>query len=90
MNRRGTGAVDRRSSYGEFPGITNAFLAGDALIRVAGEAGLADRLTQFAADPYVFLDTGCARRNCSRRSAAPPRRSTDAVLSALPCRGARR
>ncbi|GAB4229961.1 MAG: lipid IV(A) 3-deoxy-D-manno-octulosonic acid transferase [Deltaproteobacteria bacterium] len=41
-----------------FREIADTFLAGKALLRVAGEPELAGRLARFAADPGVFRETG--------------------------------
>ncbi|HWS15026.1 MAG TPA: 3-deoxy-D-manno-octulosonic acid transferase [Candidatus Methylomirabilis sp.] len=65
-----------------FREIADAFLAGNALIRVAGEEELASRLTRFAADPSVFRETG--------RRAKELLETFRAGLSALSGRGAGR
>jgi hypothetical protein len=63
-----------------FREIADAFLAGDALIRVAGEEELADRLTRFAADPQLFREVG-RRAGTARSVPRASEASTDAVLS---------
>jgi 3-deoxy-D-manno-octulosonic-acid transferase len=73
-----------------FREIADAFLAGDALIRVAGEEELADRLTRFAADPHLFRETGRRAKELLETFRGASEASTDAVLSALPGREARR
>jgi 3-deoxy-D-manno-octulosonic-acid transferase len=72
-----------------FREIADAFLAGDALIRVAGEEELADRLTRFAADPHLFRETGRRAKELLETFRGASEASTDAVLSALPAREAR-
>ena len=72
-----------------FREIADAFLAGDALIRVAGEEELTDRLTRFATDPQVFRATGLRAKELLETFRGASEASTDAVLSALPDRGAR-
>jgi 3-deoxy-D-manno-octulosonic-acid transferase len=72
-----------------FREIADAFLAGDALIRVAGEEELADRLTRFAADPRLFRETGRRAKELLESFRGASEATTDAVLSALPGRGAR-
>ncbi len=72
-----------------FREIADAFLAGDALIRVAGEEELADRLMRFAADPHLFRETGLRARGLLESFRGASEASTDAVLSALPGHGAR-
>jgi len=64
--------------------------AGDALIRVAGEEELADRLRRFAADPGIFRETGRRAKELLETFRGASEASTDAVLSALPGRKARR
>jgi 3-deoxy-D-manno-octulosonic-acid transferase len=73
-----------------FREIAEVFLAGDALIRVNGEEELADRLTRFAADPRVFRETGLRAKELLETLRGASEASTDAVLSALPGREARR
>ncbi|HEX9849308.1 3-deoxy-D-manno-octulosonic acid transferase [Candidatus Deferrimicrobium sp.] len=73
-----------------FREIADAFLAGDALIRVAGEGELADRLTRFAADPRLFRETGLRAKELLETFRGASEASTDAVVSALPERGTRR
>jgi 3-deoxy-D-manno-octulosonic-acid transferase len=73
-----------------FREIADAFLAGDALIRVAGEEELADRLRRFAADPQLFRETGRRAKELLETFRGASEASTDAVLSALPGREARR
>jgi 3-deoxy-D-manno-octulosonic-acid transferase len=73
-----------------FREIADAFLAGDALIRVAGEAEFTDHLMRFAADPRIFLGTGLRAKELLETFRGASEASTDAVLSALPVRGARR
>lgn len=73
-----------------FREIADAFLAGDALIRVAGEGELADRLRRFAADPHLFRGTGLRSKELLETFRGASEASTDAVLSALPGRGERR
>jgi hypothetical protein len=73
-----------------FREIADAFLAGDALIRVAGEEELADRLARFAADPRQFRETGLRAKALLETFRGASEASTDAVLSALPGRGAER
>jgi 3-deoxy-D-manno-octulosonic-acid transferase len=73
-----------------FREIADAFLAGDALIRVAGEEELADRLMRFAADPRLFRETGLRAKVLLETFRGASEASTDAVVSALPDRGARR
>ena len=73
-----------------FREIADAFLAGDALIRVAGEEELADRLRRFAADPGLFRETGRRAKELLETCRGASEASTDAVLSALPGREARR
>ena len=73
-----------------FREIADAFLAGDALIQVAGEEELADRFKRFAADPRVFLEIGRRAKALLETFRGASEASTDAVLSALPDRGARR
>ncbi|MBP2686900.1 MAG: kdtA [Deltaproteobacteria bacterium] len=71
-----------------FREIADAFLAGDALIRVAGEEELADRLSRFAADPRIFRETGLRASRLLETFRGASEASTDAVVSALPVRGA--
>jgi 3-deoxy-D-manno-octulosonic-acid transferase len=73
-----------------FREIADVFLAGDALIRVAGEEELADRLTRFAADPRLFRETGLRAKELLETFRGASEASTDAVVSALPERGTRR
>jgi hypothetical protein len=73
-----------------FREIADAFLAGDALIRVAGEGELADQLTRFAADPRLFRETGLRAKELLETFRGASEASTDAVVSALPERGTRR
>ncbi|OIP34831.1 MAG: hypothetical protein AUK27_06250 [Deltaproteobacteria bacterium CG2_30_66_27] len=73
-----------------FREIADAFLAGDALIRVAGEEELADRLRRFAADPSLFREIGRRAKELLETFHGASEASTDAVLSALPHRGAPR
>lgn len=73
-----------------FREIADAFLAGDALIRVAGEEELADRLRRFAADPRLFRETGLRAKELLETFRGASEATTAAVLSALPARGARR
>jgi 3-deoxy-D-manno-octulosonic-acid transferase len=73
-----------------FREIADAFLAGNALIRVAGEAELADSLTRFAGDPFIFRETGLRARKLLETFRGASEASTDAVLSALPDREARK
>ena len=73
-----------------FREIADAFLAGDALIRVAGEEELADRLTRFAVDPLLFRETGLRAKKLLETFRGASEASTDAVVSALPDRGGRR
>src|SRR5512141_932049 len=73
-----------------FREIADAFLAGDAVIRVVGEEELVDRLKQFAADPNVFRETGRRAKELLETFRGASEASTDAVLSALPGREARR
>jgi 3-deoxy-D-manno-octulosonic-acid transferase len=73
-----------------FREIADTFLAGDALIRVAGEEELADRLTRFAADPSLFRETGLRAKELLETFRGASEASTDAVVSALPGRGGRR
>jgi 3-deoxy-D-manno-octulosonic-acid transferase len=73
-----------------FREIADAFLAGDALIRVAGEEELADRLTRFAADPGLFRETGLRAKEMLERFRGASEASTDAVVAAIPGREARR
>jgi 3-deoxy-D-manno-octulosonic-acid transferase len=69
-----------------FREIADAFLAGDALIRVAGEEELADRLTRFAADPHLFREIGRRAKELLETFRGASEASTDAVLSAIPGR----
>jgi 3-deoxy-D-manno-octulosonic-acid transferase len=73
-----------------FREIADAFLAGDALIRVAGEEELADRLSQFAADPRIFRETGLRAKGLLESFRGASEASTDVVVSALPGGGAGR
>jgi len=73
-----------------FREIADAFLAGEALIRVSGEEELADRFKRFAADPGVFRETGRRAKELLEMFRGASEASTDAVLSALPGREARR
>jgi len=73
-----------------FREIAEVFLAGDALIRVAGEEELADRLTRFAANPNVFRETGLRAKDLLETLRGASEASTDAVLSAFPGREAKR
>ena len=73
-----------------FREIADAFLAGEALVRVAGEEELADRLTRFAADPPLFRETGLRAKELLETFRGASEASTDAVVSTLPGRGARR
>ena len=73
-----------------FSEIADAFLAGDALIRVAGEEELAERLARFAADPHVFRETGRRAKELLETFRGASEASTAAVLSALPGGGSRR
>jgi 3-deoxy-D-manno-octulosonic-acid transferase len=73
-----------------FREIADAFLAGDALIQVAGEEELADRLMRFAADPRLFRETGLRAEVLLETFRGASEATTDAVVSALPDRGARR
>jgi len=73
-----------------FREIADAFLAGDALIQVAGEEELADRFKRFAADPGAFRETGRRAKELLETFRGASEASTDAVLSALPGREARR
>lgn len=73
-----------------FREIADAFLAGDALIRVAGEDELAERFKRFAADPHAFHETGRRARELIETFRGASEASTDAVLSALSGREARR
>jgi 3-deoxy-D-manno-octulosonic-acid transferase len=73
-----------------FREIADAFLAGDALIRVAGEEELVDRLRRFAADPHLFRETGLRAKELLETFRGASEATTDAVLSALPGREARR
>jgi len=77
-------------SMENFREIADAFLAGDALIRVAGEEELADRLRRFAADPGIFRETGRRAKELLETFRGASEASTGAVLSALPGRKARR
>lgn len=70
-----------------FREIADAFLAGDAVIRVAGEEELTDRLTQFAADPLLFRETGLRAKDLLETFRGASEASTNAVVSALPGRG---
>src|SRR5512141_905236 len=72
-----------------FREIADAFLAGDALIRVAGEEELVDRLRRFAADPGFFRETGQRAKELLETFRGASEASTEAVLSALPGREAR-
>jgi 3-deoxy-D-manno-octulosonic-acid transferase len=72
-----------------FREIADAFLAGDALIRVAGEEELADRLARFAADPRRFRAIGLRAKELLETFRGASEASTEAVLSALPGSGAR-
>ena len=72
-----------------FREIADVFQSGDALIRVAGEEELADRLTRFAADPRLFRETGLRAKELIETFRGASEASTDAVVSALPGRGAR-
>jgi 3-deoxy-D-manno-octulosonic-acid transferase len=72
-----------------FREIAEAFLAGGALIRVAGENELADRLTRFATDPRVFRETGRRAKELIETFRGASEANTGAVLSALPGREAR-
>ena len=73
-----------------FREIADAFLAGNALIRVEGEEELADRLTRFSADPGAFRDTGRRAKELLETFRGASEASADAVLSALPRREPRR
>jgi 3-deoxy-D-manno-octulosonic-acid transferase len=73
-----------------FREIAEAFLAGDALIRVAGEEELVDRLRQFAADPGFFRVIGRRAKELLESFRGASEASTDAVLSVLLGREARR
>jgi len=73
-----------------FREIAEVFLAGDALIRVAGEEELADRLTRFAANPRIFRETGLRAKDLLETLRGASEASTDAVLSAFPGGEARR
>jgi 3-deoxy-D-manno-octulosonic-acid transferase len=73
-----------------FREIADAFLAGDALIRVAGEEELSDRLTRFAADPGLFRGTGLRAKEMLERFRGASEASTDAVVAAIPGREAGR
>jgi len=73
-----------------FREIADAFLAGNALIRVAGEEELAVRLARFAADPLLFRDTGLRAKELLETFGGASEASTDAVVSALPDNGGRR
>jgi hypothetical protein len=66
-----------------FREISDAFLAGQALIRVAGEEELADRLTQFAATPTVFRETGGRAKDLLEMFRGASEASADVVLRAL-------
>jgi len=66
-----------------FREIADAFLAGDALIRVTGEEELADRLTRFAADPGIYRETGRRAKELLETFRGASEASADAVLSAL-------
>lgn len=72
-----------------FREIADAFLAGDALIRVAGEEELAERMARFAADPSVFRETGRRAKELLETFRGASEASTAAVLSALPGGGSR-
>jgi len=72
-----------------FREIADAFLSGGALIRVAGEEELADRLVRFAADPGLFRETGRRAKELLESFRGASEASTDAVVSALPGGGAR-
>ena len=73
-----------------FREIADAFLAGNALIRVAGGEELADRLARFAADPSVFRETGRRAKDLLETFRGASEANADAVLSALSGRGAER
>ncbi len=73
-----------------FREIADAFLGGDALIRVEGEAELTDRLRRFAGDPSLFLETGWRAKALLETFRGASEASTDAVLSAIPGLGVRR
>ena len=73
-----------------FREIADAFLAGDALIRVSGEEELAERLRRFAADPGLFRETGLRAKGLLETFRGASEASTAVVLSALPGREARR
>ena len=73
-----------------FREIADAFLAGNALIRVAGEDELAERLARFAADPSVFRETGRRAKDLLETFRGASEANADAVLSALPGREAER
>jgi len=73
-----------------FREIADAFLAGNALIRVAGEEELAVRLARFAADPLLFRETGLRAKELLDTFRGASEASTDAVVSALPDNGGRR
>ena len=72
-----------------FREIADAFLAGDALIRVAEEEELVDRFRRFAADPRLFSGTGRRAKELLETFRGASEASTEAVLSALRGRGAR-
>lgn len=73
-----------------FREISDAFLAGQALIRVAGEEELADRLTRFASDPTVFRETGRRAKDLLEMFRGTSEASADVVRTALMYREAAR
>ena len=73
-----------------FREIADAFLAGNALLRVAGKEELADRLARFAADPSVFRETGRRAKDLLETFRGASEANADAVLSALSGREAER
>lgn len=73
-----------------FREIADAFLAGNALLRVAGKEELEDRLARFAADPSVFRETGRRAKDLLETFRGASEANADAVLSALSGREAER
>lgn len=71
-----------------FREIADAFLAGNALIRVGGEEELADRFRRFAGDPHCYHGFGLRAKELLDSYRGASEANTEAVLSGLAVAGA--
>lgn len=71
-----------------FREIADAFLAGEALIRVEGDKEFDETVLRFAGEPGIFRETGLRAKRLLESFRGGAERNVDAVLSALPGKAA--